>query len=643
MPQPADNPKQVPNWDLEQLEIIMDDPGSWQLVVAGPGTGKSDAACQRVAFLADEGITSSRILLLSFTRTAVAELRDRIMSYAFDNERARGVIISTIDSHSWSLRTGFDGVPLPKVFGDGSYELSIERVIELFRLRQADLIDFMGRFEHLIIDEAQDVVGLRADLVLEMLRSLSKTCGLTILADPAQAIYGFTTDDEEEIDRKASLLSLLEAHSPRVLTHRRLENIHRISGTELPTVFKQARHEVEHSKDPNTFVNRVQDVIRNSCGRDFGSTSFSDLPESIRSVTNGTTLVLFRRRADVLFASSFCSEVGIEHRIRMSGTPTVVKPWIGWLFAEVTCSTLSKEDFEQLWDRQATKSSAPFINENQDECWKVLHRLAADTRSGRIDLRHLNQLVARSRPPIELCIPDIGSSGPILGTIHASKGREADSVILVMPPSTEVEQSENPAAQFEEGRVYYVGATRARKMLVVAAKSSARVGYLESRRIFRKVGSRKVQFEVGQDGDVDRIAHLAWTNNLQLQEVLASCAAKTLPLKASARPEFDFAIRLYLTLRDPNGISQVVEIGQMSETFRRELGKIWSDIDPDQKLRPSDTIPHLYLTGITTIGLTEDERMAIGAPYSTSGFALAPVVTGFPTIPFVYRRGGGRA
>lgn len=35
----------IPNWDLGQLEIIMDEPSSSQLVIAGPGTGKSAVVC----------------------------------------------------------------------------------------------------------------------------------------------------------------------------------------------------------------------------------------------------------------------------------------------------------------------------------------------------------------------------------------------------------------------------------------------------------------------------------------------------------------------------------------------------------------------------------------------------------------------
>jgi hypothetical protein len=81
-------------------------PAGWQLVIAGPGAGKSAVACQCAAYLVDEAIPPSRILLVSFTRTAVAELRDRIVSYAVAGAVARTVRISTIDSHAWSIDGG---------------------------------------------------------------------------------------------------------------------------------------------------------------------------------------------------------------------------------------------------------------------------------------------------------------------------------------------------------------------------------------------------------------------------------------------------------------------------------------------------------------------------------------------------------
>lgn len=324
----------VPDWDLEQLEVILEAPASWQLVIAGPGAGKSAVAYQRVAYLVDEAVPASRILLVSFTRTAVAELRDRIISYAVAGDAARRVRISTIDSHAWSLRAGFDDEPLPKSLGDGSYDLSIQRTVELYKNQRPDLVDFMARFEHIIVDEAQDVMGLRADLVIEMLKTLSPTCGVTILADPAQAIYGFTTDGMDGNKPEQSLLERLPAECPRPLVQRTFKNTHRVKDGALVDLFLRTRKEIELAENAHGHIARVQQTIRETCGNDVGVKSFDNLADFLNRTHDGSMLVLFRRRADVLFASSYCSQAGVEHRLRMSDLPIVVRPWLGWLLGE---------------------------------------------------------------------------------------------------------------------------------------------------------------------------------------------------------------------------------------------------------------------------------------------------------------------
>ncbi|MBM3496609.1 MAG: hypothetical protein FJX72_20160, partial [Armatimonadetes bacterium] len=599
---------------------------------------KSAVACQRIAYLVDDGVPPSRILLVSFTRTAVAELRDRIVSYAVAGDQARSVRIATIDSHAWSLRVGFDDDPLPKALGDGSYDLSVERVVQLFHLRQPDLLEFMGRLEHLIIDEAQDVVGIRAHLVLEMLRALSPECGVSVLADPAQAIYGFTTDEDESSAALGSLLDLLSSKSPRKLTERRLTKIHRTQQPELLAVFHGTREEVEGQPVISDHVDRVRARIRGACGNDFGPTTNSSLAEVLGRAADSSTLVLFRRRADVLFASSYCSAAGVDHRLRMSGAPTVVSPWIGWLFGEVIDSLIARDSFDQVWARQAERAAAPFVGIWRDECWTLLHRIAAARRPGALDLVQLRQVIARPRPPVELCVPECGITGPILGTIHASKGREADTVMLIMP-STSGRDGQGGAAALEEGRVYYVGATRARKMLIVAANRPTPVRYLGSRRIFRNLGQGRVQIEIGREGDVDRLAHFGWSNAADVQEALASCVGQTSPMEALTIPEHGYAIRLVLSRPTTDGVTRIVEVGEMSESFKQELGRIWGIIDVEKTLRPPPKIPHLYMIAVTTVGLSEEQRGSLRPPYSRSGLGLAPIVKGFPTIKFVHRRG----
>ena len=81
-------------------------------------------------------------------------------------------------------------------------------------------------------------------------------------------------------------------------------------------------------------------------------------------------------------------------------------------------------------------------------------------------MKRLRTLLSQPRPPIELCYPDCGGYGPIFSTIHASKGREADRVILMLPRKLESAIAKNKTVRqdmLEEARVYYVGATRVKK------------------------------------------------------------------------------------------------------------------------------------------------------------------------------------
>lgn len=633
----------VPDWDREQLEVILETSASWQIVIAGPGAGKSAVACQRIAYLVDAEVPASRILLISFTRTAVAEIRNRIISYAVAGGGAGSVRISTIDSHAWSLRAGFHDESISKSLGDGSYDLNIQRTIELFRSQNQDLLDFMASLEHLIIDEAQDVMGLRAELVMEMLKALSPNCGVTILADPAQAIYGFTTDDADGSKLEQSLLERLGTECPRPLLQRTLKSIHRIKDRVLFDLFIHTRREIELAESASGHVTRVQQTIREMCGNDVGAMSFEKLADFLSRVGDASMLVLFRRRADVIVASSYCSKAKVEHRLRLSDSPIIVRPWLGWLLGETVQAILDREDFDKLWDSRVSLCSAPFMGEQRDACWALLHRLCAGSRPRTLDLVHLRNIVARARPPIELCYTDFGTAGPILGTIHASKGREADSVVLVMPRYQSYRDGTREgsgSAAFEEGRVYYVGATRARHQLTAAHHSAPPVEYLDSGRVYRiHKDTVRAQVQVGREGDIDRLAHLAWSNSLTTQRILAAHAGRTVPVRARAVPEHGYALRVLLEQREAVGKTQVREIGQLSNSFRAEFGKVWSKIDPGDRLKPSEFVPHLYLAAVATVGLTEHERDAVRPPFSQSALALAPVIKGFPMIRFFPRTG----
>jgi ATP-dependent exoDNAse (exonuclease V) beta subunit len=233
-------------------------------------------------------------------------------------------------------------------------------------------------------------------------------------------------------------------------------------------------------------------------------------------------------------------------------------------------------------------------------------------------------------------VVDGGRSGPIIGTIHASKGREARTVVLILPkerPRDDV----SPPEWLEESRVCYVGATRARKCLIVGEASSPIVGNLSSGRIYRFTRARnKIQMEIGRDGDVDHLAHLTWANAMEIQSYLASCVGHSTPIVATSSREAGYAFRLVAERSTHDG-NQRLEIGQMSAAFQGDLGQVWSLVDKKRKLKPASTIQHLYVPEVTTVALSETERDVAQGPLRQSGFALAPIVRGFPTIPFFTR------
>ena len=88
-------------WDEGQKAVVQADYRKRMIVYAGPGMGKTAVACARVSELIDQNVEPNNIWMLSFTRTAVKEIRDRISSFADHNLSSLGVKVGTIDSKAW--------------------------------------------------------------------------------------------------------------------------------------------------------------------------------------------------------------------------------------------------------------------------------------------------------------------------------------------------------------------------------------------------------------------------------------------------------------------------------------------------------------------------------------------------------------
>ena len=622
------------DWDRSQLAVIRSPRGKRLIVSAGPGTGKTAVACARVAHLIDaEGLEADSIWMISFTRAAVGEIRDRIAGSLKDPAHGDAVKLATLDSHAWAIQSGFDEEA--RILG--SYDDNIERMCALVRQDEA-VAEYLETVGHLVVDEAQDLVGIRANLVIEIICKLRKGCGVTVFADEAQAIYGFSDDREVQCGatREAPLPHRIRRGEAGAFDELELTEVHRTDSRNLLSIFRDTRRTVlATATGTGDELERIRSDVRNLA---HGTAPSADDP-ALGELEDA--FILYRRRCDVLLATSFMSHKSIPHRVQMSGLPVCLVPWIGGALSEHTAPDLSKDAFRQLWaDRVCATALATC---QPDEAWEQLVRVAGRTRSV-VDMRQLRLRLGRKQPPAEVCLAELGDRGPVVGTIHASKGREADTVHLMLAPSAGSEVD-----QMEEARVVFVGATRARSKLFVGRGYSQRARRVEASGRAYSLKTRdkrpRAQVEIGHDNDIDAVGlagrcYFDDTGQVRTSQArIRDLAGKPAQFEAKTNRNAKsnkFAYRL----REKGKPGQCLAV--LSERVNKDLFEIAKVVESrvDGNLRLPDSIWHLSLLGVRTIVVPPDapEIERLHEPWGTSGILLAPLAIGYTTL-FFPRRG----
>lgn len=611
-------------WDANQLNVIQASPDSRLVVEAGPGTGKTAVACARLAHLiSEEDIEPSNTWMISFTRTAVAEIRARLHSYVGDDSFA--IRIATIDSHAWSIHSGHD----PNARLTGSYEENIARVIELLKTDD-DVADELAQIEHVVIDEAQDLVGQRADLIEALVERLPADCGVTVFADEAQAIYGFSDDSigrRKGTSAKAgpSLLDRLRSAEALGFSTLALDEIYRTSSPGLRKIFSELRKDVLDKKQHRDGLHaataeRIRELA-DKRGLNWREMKVADFTSD--------DLLLFRTRGEVLMASQFCD---IPHRLRLSGYGVTLPAWLAICFSDFLEPFLAERRFLDLWASRIENKAAPQYGPS--EAWGHLMRVAG-RKDGSVDMQRLRRRLGQTRPPVELTLPEFGLHGPIVGTIHASKGREASNVVLLLPNGAEFDSIED---ETEEARVLFVGATRARASLIVGESSAVRSSTLPSGRIYRSARNGKTMVEIGRNGDITARSlvgrsEASVADAMAAQAFLTKVADVVTSYALKADPDLDWRYRIYAGRDGPY-------IGTLSRNLTFDLWEILANKNQKNSHKPPMYMNYVRGQGCATIVLPPDDNDLenLNEPWASSGFILAPRIVALPPIFFFGRK-----
>ena len=522
------------------------------LVEAGPGTGKTEIAALRMADLLRSGLSPGQILVLSFSRSAVRTLTRRLSHIAVTEESGleelRHVSIRTFDS--WTFRILRLLGMSASVLLSRSHDENIAELTRLIASAQRDAVrTLVGDRRHLIVDEFQDLPGVRGELVLALLNLLAPPrgpgSGFTILGDPAQAVYGFAAyvEGKEFPTPSEYWKRVIDTYGPE-LELRALERNFRASGP-LAELSARLRGVLLSQRSDNEKLQIVRAAVAA-----LPSPPEPASPAWLREGTSGSRAVLTRTNGEavrVLQALLGTEAEGPNTPVRLrAGSYASLPPvWIAALLRRCRSPTATRSQFgriyeylKQQWDdTERVNLCLP----SEDAAWSRLARASsvpAETREIRI-----SSLRARLSWPD--AFPDdqlVGEDGLVVTTIHQSKGLEFDIVTVVDAGRDEVEPDEgdgesNDRAASEEANVHYVAVTRAGRELnrldgreLHRAPSSRTFDHGRERLFWWRNGW--INMEMGLRGDldpfgfVDPVLHGGTAGTEDLQDFLLRNASR---------------------------------------------------------------------------------------------------------------------
>ncbi len=207
-------PDPLDGLNAEQREAASHGEGP-ALIVAGPGTGKTETIARRVARLAASGVPASSVLVLTFTNRAAVELRERLAGLQAMTFHAYGLSLLRQWPEAAGRTAGF------RVLDEQERD-DLKPEVEGYRERlvAANALDYDGLISEpvavlerdprllerarggarwILVDEYQDVN--EAQYRLLRLLAPDSRANLCVVGDPDQAIYGFRGADVAFIRR----------------------------------------------------------------------------------------------------------------------------------------------------------------------------------------------------------------------------------------------------------------------------------------------------------------------------------------------------------------------------------------------------------------------------------------------------------
>ena len=467
----TENPSQEPTGDEmtlgatiqptpEQVPVITASTGSRLMVEAGPGTGKTEVLVLRLKHLLGAGgLNPSEILVLSFSVAAVRELRSRIERARAGGDATMSFIdIRTFDSFASRFLRRFIAPNDLQVLNYDERILQATTALKTNKTATLHLKDF----KHILLDETQDLVGVRADFALELLRVIKP--GFTLFGDSAQGIYDFTVEGSPSRTTSEALLKSVRKEFPDLDDKHRFTQNFRVGGNSH--LEKIARH-------GRTLLLKSPEKARVFLEKEFADLSgqgSTGNPQINSELLHRSTCVVCRTNGQVLRLAGQLQEKNIPFLMARDKNEFLAPAWIARVFLGWPDPTVRRHDF-----LVKAQSALSILEPQALQLWVGLVSSFGPPKAVSFNINDLRAAITDGVVMPEHPLYERNTNVIQLSTIHRSKGREFSNVIVVIREGNNGDQSwgddtgpargEDRKSDAAEPRVLFVALTRAKKSL----------------------------------------------------------------------------------------------------------------------------------------------------------------------------------
>ncbi len=565
--------------EASQKSVIERDVTKRILINSGPGTGKTWVLIEKLLYMVkDKDMNPNDILVLCFSRAAIEVIEQRLQIATNANqigEEWRNIEIRTLDSFA----TYFIGMiqarqpnKLPNYsLEEEDYDARIHIAIELMKEKN----DIFFRYKHIYIDEIQDLVGCRAELLLQILSILPAKCGFTLLGDSCQALYDWRSKEDPSIMSSEKLYnSLFKNHEDISYlsfkeNYRHDSNISKLVISYRNAILKgTAKDRTKAIKDINSKINTFIINLQSAT---------MDNIDYLRK--DGTLGILTRTNGQALKISTWFKNAGIPHVLQRPINASYLGDWIAKVLMKYSDKIINEKLFLQAFLEQFSSMSI----DKAKEYWLALISTQKGNQKSVYKIEEiLNGLLSNARDKLlftSLLFTSIDTSEKVIvSNIHRAKGREFDTVLVLDDVISRVIDAQ--VDDIQEHKVCYVALTRHKKQIF---KTTAKNQYIyidkgANRRSFQSGGNKNKKYlshiEIGFTGDLDENS---FAEKSEIQSYIKNKLTSETRLKLRKSPEDNAPyVRYRIVLEDDENMVLGYTGKAFTESIQRAIQRIFN-------------------------------------------------------------------